>query len=173
MSGIAHTPDTTVQPVRVTRRAWRRLISELERRGQHRRESGCFLLAGSDDPPRRIRSIAYFDDLDADCLTGGISLSSAGLGRLFERCAHEGLTVLADVHTHPATWVDQSCIDSSHPMIPVPGHLALIVPNYAMGAVRALDVGIYLYLGGHRWQTIPTNERARIMRITWPTWRTR
>ncbi len=38
-------------PFEISRRRWRRLLSELERRGQGSRESGAFLLAGRDCAP--------------------------------------------------------------------------------------------------------------------------
>ncbi len=46
----------------------------------------------------------------------------------------------------------QSGADRDHPMIATPGHIALIVPGFAQSLVGARELGVYEYLGGHRWQ---------------------
>ena len=60
--------------------------------------------------------------------------------------------MLADLHTHggpgPAR---QSSLDRDNPMIAQPGHVALIVPNFAIG-FRMRDVCVYEYLDSHRWR---------------------
>ena len=69
------------------------------------------------------------------------ALSPVGL-----RAEHEGLEVVADVHTHPGG-VGQSQTDRDNPMIPEVGHVALIVPNFADRADFPGDIGIYEYRG--------------------------
>jgi hypothetical protein len=65
-----------------------------------------------------------------------------------------GLQLLIDVHTHPGNDVRQSPIDVRHPMMPVAGHTAMIVPNYAQTRWWSLKaVGVYEYLNGFNWRT--------------------
>jgi hypothetical protein len=50
-------------------------------------------------------------------------------------------------------------------MISIPGHIALIVPNYAHGPISATDVGVYVYRGRHRWTTFRGNRASKVLTI--------
>jgi len=139
---------------------WRRLLRRLRERGGGRRESGAFLLGSvADDGRRHIADFILYDDLDPHALdTGIVHLDGRYFGALWDICRARKLAVVADVHTHPAgSW--QSDSDRAHPIISRAGHIALIVPNFAATPVRRRDVGVYRYLGGHQWHTIPARER--------------
>jgi hypothetical protein len=72
------------------------------------------------------------------------------------------------VHTHPGRGVGQSGIDQRNPMIPLQGHTALIVPNFAHTRWWTLDdVGIYEYLGNFKWRThgVAGRERRVVLRL--------
>jgi proteasome lid subunit RPN8/RPN11 len=145
---------------KISRRRWKHLLSELARRGQDRWESGAFLL--SERGTNAVTAVAFYDDLDPNCLTGGISFASAGFTDLWRICRSEGLTVVADVHTHPGTRVMQSDIDATNPMIARVGHVAIIVPSYGR-ADSIQQCGVNLYLGSHRWLYLPAAQVARII----------
>jgi proteasome lid subunit RPN8/RPN11 len=136
----------------MSRRLWRQLIGDLRARGAGRRESGAFLLATPDS--RRVAAHICYDDLDPSALdTGIIVFHGAGYARLWQICEERQLRVVADVHTHPGDWTGQSYADATHPMVGTPGHIALIVPNFAKGNSFSLGgVGIYRYRGNHQWQ---------------------
>lgn len=137
-------------PIAMSRRQWRGIVTQLRTRGAGTRESGAFLLARRGG--RRVRAVAYYDDLDAACLTGGISFAATGYSRLWKICRDRGLTVVADVHTHPGQWVDQSDIDAANPMIAQRGHIAVIVPDYASD--ESLDAcGVHTYQGDGHWES--------------------
>ena len=147
--------------------SWGHLLHELEQRGEGARESGAFLLGharGRMRPARVLRAV-YYDDLDKRSLTGGISFSGSAYGRLWDRCAEEGLAVVADVHTHPGRTVGQSSVDREHPMLAKPGHVALIVPNFAQTSVSARDVGVHEYLGDGQWRSAVGSAAAKRLRI--------
>jgi proteasome lid subunit RPN8/RPN11 len=137
---------------------WRRLVKELRKRGAGTRESGAFLL-GTPGTGRVSRFICY-DDLDDKALeTGIITVHAAGFVRLWDICKRENLKVLADVHTHPSSWTGQSEPDRTHPMVAQPGHIALILPNYAKRTTRPLaGASVYEYLGDHEWQNWPAKS---------------
>lgn len=132
---------------------WAEGVAELARRGgSGRRESGAFLL-GETAPrgARRIRRFVYYDDLEPDCLNSGcVVFQGTGYGPLWETCRRANLSVVADVHTHPYQPY-QSDLDRRHPMVAVAGHVALIVPEFALGPTAPADLGIYEYLGEHEW----------------------
>jgi hypothetical protein len=132
---------------------WRRLMAQLKRRGDGVRESGAFLLGHVGGC--KIKHFIPYDDLDPAALdTGIISFQGAGFVPLWNFCREKKMQVLADVHTHGGKWTGQSGTDQTNPMIETPGHIALIVPNFARGNKATLKgVGIYEYLGGHEWRT--------------------
>ena len=154
--------------VKVRASLWRRLVLELRRRGRGRHESGAFLLAPRNGIANRVTSFVCYDDLDPDAYEGGaIAFHAAGHAALWELCQKKGLRVLADVHTHPGSYVRQSSIDQRNPMIPLQGHIALILPNFANTPWWTLDLaGIYEYLGNFAWRSYPRANGERPVRLT-------
>ncbi len=136
-----------------TPRLWSSLLDELARRSDGRRESGAFLMSSADSDGRTVRSVCYYDDLDATALRGGLRLGSAAFTRLWDICERDRLKVAADVHTHPWSIVGQSGIDRANPMISRVGYLALIVPNFGRPPVSLVDIGLHRYLGNKSWQS--------------------
>lgn len=147
---------------KMPRRQWRHLLAELRRRGEGRRESGAFLLADRDGD--RVVRVAYYDDLDAHSLTGGISFASGGFTELWRICAAENVRVVADVHTHPGTRVAQSDIDATNPMMARVGHIAIVVPSYGH-ARRVGECGVHIYLGSRRWIDVPADRRCAVVQV--------
>ena len=99
--------------------------------GLGRRESGAFLLGSRRGVRRRIERFVYYDDLDPHALDSGIvDLDGAAFGALWSLCRSTGLSVVADVHTHPDR-AFFSGTDRANPMIAELGHLALVLPTYA------------------------------------------
>jgi len=150
--------------LRVRRALWDQLMREMARRSNGRTEAGAFLLGNRDGDGRTITHLCYFDDLDATSLAGGIALSGLAFSKLWDLCDAENLRVLADVHSHPRRWVEQSSIDQAHPMIARAGHVGLIVPDYAQGRVRAKAVGVHTY-DGVNWRSSFGSEAARLLFI--------
>jgi proteasome lid subunit RPN8/RPN11 len=145
---------------------WDELIGELGRRGLGRRESGAFLLGPANGDPRLIIEVVYLDDLDPNCLTGGISFDGRYYSRLWDICQQRGLQVRADIHTHPGGSVRQSSIDRDNPMVARRDHLALIVPDLATRPIGAQEVGVHEYLGEDGWRSSFDEEAARMVVIT-------
>jgi proteasome lid subunit RPN8/RPN11 len=135
--------------LRFPRHSWPELLAALSESGGGRRESGAFLLAPRGS--RKVQNIVFYDDLDPNCLVGGIVMQPVVYSRLWQICRDSAQRVIADVHTHPGPHVAQSHIDRDHPLISTPGHVALIVPNFAQGRVRRRDVGVHRYDGDSGW----------------------
>ncbi len=117
-----------------------------------------------DGEPRTVTRAVYLDDLDPNCLTGGIELDGLAYSKLWDICDAEARRVIGDVHTHPGASVYQSGIDAANPMIAQPGHVALIVPQLAQRPVNARDVGVHRY-DGDGWKTWTGNAAARRLLI--------
>jgi len=145
---------------------WHRLTGGLRERGHYgKRESGAFLLGHRREGRARITQFVLYDDLDPKCLeTGIVRFDGRYFGALWELCNQHGLSVVADVHTHPAG-SQQSDSDRAHPMISRAGHIALIVPGFAGKPVLRGEVGIYCYEGSKRWSPVPPQHRPAFFHI--------
>lgn len=148
---------------------WAALVSDLERRGQGRRESGAFVLGRRKNSYIKATSYLCYDDLDPTSLTGGVDFHASGYAALWEHCRNHQLDVLFDVHTHPGDDVRQSEIDRAHPMIPQVDHLAVILPRFGKSSRWSLgEAGMYAYQGNFRWQTLgPGKNQRRIRLLLW------
>jgi proteasome lid subunit RPN8/RPN11 len=151
--------------VRMTNCQWQELQGELGRRTGGKREAGAFLLSAAETKPSTIRRIVYFDDLDPNCLTGGISMGSSAFGKLWSLCRGEGLRAIADVHTHPGVVVNQSDLDRANPMVAVAGHIAIIVPNLSIEPFGPGDCGVHVYLGSHEWDSHYGHAARRLLYV--------
>jgi proteasome lid subunit RPN8/RPN11 len=145
---------------------WWRLMSGLRQRGCGcSRESGAFLLGRRQNGMAQIVDFVLYDDLDPNCLsTGIVRFDGRYFGRLWEICKQRSLIVIADVHTHPGA-SDQSHSDRNHPMISRVGHIALIVPRFAVIPVRRSEIGMYRYQGAKLWTVVPSKDRCNFLRI--------
>lgn len=161
--------DESRQQITIPILLWRRLIVQLKKGGAGRSESGAFLLAPQNSTADHVTAFVCYDDLDPDAYQrGAIAFHAVGHAALWEHCRKNNLRVAADVHTHPGRGVGQSCIDQRNPMIPMQGHTALIVPNFAHTRWWTLDdVGIYEYLGDFKWRThgVTKGERRVVLRL--------
>ena len=144
---------------------WRLLLTELHRRTEGHHESGAFLLGHSDEYGRQVSQIVYYDDLDPNAYrTGIVILHAASFSLLWDICRSNSLSVVADIHVHPkGAW--QSSADRDNPMIALLGHLALIVPDYALPPIRLENLGFFEYLGDHRWRNLSGKHIGRFLKI--------
>lgn len=130
---------------------WKRIVRELERRGERRHEAGAFLLGMERYSRFEVRDTIYYDDLDPLAYDSGVCvLHGDAFSRLWEICRQKHLTVVADVHTHPGS-AFQSPTDKANPMVARRGHIAIIVPNFAAWPISPGRLGIYEYGGQHEW----------------------
>jgi proteasome lid subunit RPN8/RPN11 len=130
---------------------WRQVLENLERRGEHRHESGVFLLGQENGERMEIKDAIYYDELDPEAYSTGVCvLHGNAFAKLWAICREHALTVIADVHTHPGSAV-QSPQDRTNPMVARPGHVAIIVSHYAQASVAQSAVRIYEYRGNHIW----------------------
>lgn len=153
------------EQISVPRSLWSRLLTEVASRGEGHRESGAFLLA----PSRRttVSAFVLYDDLDPHCLVGTINFSGRGFSALWDLCEETDTLPVADLHTHPGTGVRQSHTDASHPMISVPGHVALIAPDFLQRRVPRSEFGIHVYNGQAGWSShfgSAARRRVRLVR---------
>jgi proteasome lid subunit RPN8/RPN11 len=154
--------------VKIPRTLWAQVISQLRGRGAGKRESGAFLLSPTSSTAGKVTAFICYDDLDPTALqSGAIEFHAAGYSALWRVCGQRGLRVIGDVHTHPGRSVQQSWTDQRHPMVPIVGHTALIVPNFGRTPWWHLkEVGVYEYLGSFKWRSYPPNAKPRRVNLT-------
>jgi hypothetical protein len=148
------------------------LLIELADRGGDVKESGAFLLApadAADDADAdhvEVTAIAYYDDLDPASLTGAVDFHAAGYTALAATCRRDRVRVVGDIHTHPGRRVGQSTIDAAHPMSALPGHVAVIAPNFARDNPDPTELGVHVYLGNKQWKSYFAEDVQTVLRIT-------
>lgn len=151
--------------LRFDRNAWEGMIAELGRRGEGRREAGAFLLAPREGRTRLVSRVVYLDDLDPDCLVGGIHFHGEAYSELWDICDREEMRVVADIHTHPRSWVGQSSIDAENPMVARRGHIGLIAPCLATRPTSSKEVGVHEYRGEEGWASHFGRDAKRLLYI--------
>ena len=139
---------------------WKKLIKELKKRGEGKRETGAFLLGKR--KANHVTKFICYNDLDPAAFDSGIIIFNGdGYIPLWEYCSKNDLQVLADVHTHPGPWTGQSSSDMQHPMIAQKGHIALIVPQFAVKRNQLLNgVGIHEFLGEQEWTSWKEEDKT-------------
>jgi proteasome lid subunit RPN8/RPN11 len=148
------------QPLRFARGLWTQVLHELRVRGEDRHEAGAFLLGPVDSKHRLVTQAIYYDELDANAYSTGVCVLYADTFEVLWRlCRQRKLRAVADIHTHPGP-AGQSPADRENPMVARDGHIAIIVPNFARPPVWRHRLGLYRYLGAHRW-TDRSGWRAR------------
>lgn len=142
------------------KRLWRSLVQELDRRGGRKHEAGAFLLGNISGERRSASAVVFYDDLDPKSYASGVCiLDGNAFGRLWAICRERKLTVVADVHTHPAQ-AFQSISDRTNPMVAQAGHVAIILPDFAQAPIDLSKVGVFQYRGSHLWtDRSPTVDR--------------
>ncbi|MFP5232689.1 MAG: hypothetical protein ACLGQX_08660 [Acidobacteriota bacterium] len=130
---------------------WSQILAELARRGEGCHEAGVFLLGRERGGRREVQDVVFYDDLDPEAYATGVCvLHGDAFAKLWATCRKKKMTVVADAHTHPGE-AFQSSSDKANPMVARPGHIAIIIPDYARLPIRLRQLGIYEYCGQHEW----------------------
>jgi len=134
---------------------WRSTWQGLHTRGGGERESACVWAGTRDRDVETAETIIFLDDLPG---TIGRRLqhrtSREAVAALLRLTRELGLVIVADIHTHPADWVDLSVVDQAHPIEYRIGLLALVLPDFASGPPELARAGVHEYLGDGRWNTL-------------------
>ena len=134
--------------------AFARIAGELYRRsGAGRTEAGCFLLGQIRGESRTADDVVFFDEIDPDAYRhGSISLNTAKLSALYDRCEERGLAITGDIHTHPCL-AFQSWTDKSHPVVSVAGHVAIVLPYDGRYRISS-QIGAYILKEDGSWDMV-------------------
>ena len=139
----------------VPARLYEQLIQDLAASGRGVRESGAFLLGTIDGRIRKVTSYIMYETIApvSSREHDYVALTGQEMAAAWDHCYRVGLEVVADVHTHPLGPA-QSLSDRAHPMVSVAGHVALIVPQFAMRDPTPADLGVHIFHGDSRWTSM-------------------
>lgn len=152
--------------LKVPRSLWDDLTRHLNTASAGRQESGAFLLGSVDDAGgREAASFVPYDALEAATLHAqAVRVRTVAFSRLYDLCEQRKQQVIADIHAHPRS-ARPSFIDRANPMMAVPGHIALIVANYAYLPVRLDEMTFNVYEGPGQWFTAAGRDVANYLEV--------
>jgi proteasome lid subunit RPN8/RPN11 len=157
---------TTDRQLVVSADVWSSTWLGLRERGQGQRETASVWLGKKTGTIEHAHVAVFLDDLPG---TVGRRLqhrtSRTAIDMLLARARELGMVIVADIHTHPADWVDLSDTDRLHPIEYRIGLLALVLPDFAASRPDLQRVGVHEYVGDGEWTTFRAQEAARRMRI--------
>lgn len=110
---------------------------------------------------------------DASTGRGFFRTEAEANARLVDELGRRSLTLVAQVHSHPGTWIDHSNGDDLGALVRFEGFWSVVVPSYAVAGMRPLAAnGVHLFAGGQfmrltdeavgaRVQVVPTSVDLR------------
>ena len=151
----------------ISRGLYASLIADLARSGAGVAEAGAFLLGAPSDDRRLITSYLLYEEVapQSHRQHDYVAFTAEETARAWDHCYRKGVQVLADVHTHPFG-PPQSPSDRAHPIVSLAGHVALIVPYFALRDPRPCDLGVHVFLGQGRWCSLFDADAAQAVQLT-------
>lgn len=134
---------------------WKETWAGLKIRGQESREALCVWAGDRKSQPWKVLEVVFLDDFPGvEGFARFHRVSREAVTALF-RCLHQkNLQLIADVHSHPGSWVGLSDIDMEHPLEFRVGFLSLVLPSYAIPKPDIGAVGVHEYIGNMEWKTL-------------------
>lgn len=91
---------------------------------------------------------------------GGVVVDGAWATRFFVVLAQEGMSAIAQVHSHPGAYVGHSLTDDEHALVSSAGYVSIVIPHFADSDSRS---------GWGVWQIDPDGAWVSAQRvIRWP-----
>lgn len=157
----------SAQLLKIPRGVYANLVGDLARSGRGVAEAGAFLLGAAGNGVRRIDSYLLYETVAPQSRRQHeyVAFTAEETARAWEYCYRNGVQVMADVHTHPAG-PQQSRSDREHPIVSLAGHVALIVPHFALRNPQPVDLGVHVFLGEGRWRSLFGADADRAVQLT-------
>lgn len=103
---------------------------------------------------------------EASTTDGSFQTSSRTNAQIIMCLAQEGLELLAQVHSHPGSWVDHSRGDDKMALMPYEGFFSIVVPNYGYDGMWPLtQCGIHRFTS-NRFRRLSKDEVEKAFRVT-------
>lgn len=101
---------------------------------------------------------------EAETGRGFFNTSSIANAKAISEACNHGLSLIAQVHSHPGGWVDHSDGDDRGAFKPFPGTYSIVVPSYARSQSEPGQWGVYRW-DGHRFSHIATDALQKVLLI--------
>lgn len=156
-------PDPTSQSILVVPTAVVATTHALLRPSWRAGVEGAALWAGVETPGGGVVTTVVTPALEQSA--GNYRMRPGSLRRMSRHLSRDGLTVLAQVHTHPSAWVGHSRYDDAHAYSQRDGALSLVWPHYGVLLSHDLrGVGVHERRGG-RWVQLDNAGAAARVRL--------
>jgi proteasome lid subunit RPN8/RPN11 len=127
-----------------------RMISEFAACGAAQRECVVYWLAPLSQSDQVSKVVHPLHTASAF----GYQVDDAWLTEFFFDLADDRHTAVAQIHTHPGGWLDHSNTDDTFVLIPSPGFVSIVVPNFAQGFERG-RCAIHVLEASGEWRIDP------------------
>jgi len=158
---ISEEQDSRTERLEVPNSLWLQTWRLLSQMGQGESESAC-VWGGTLRHGRLCVVKAYPIGAAHGAIRGCQShrMSTQGVAELLAELRKDGLRIVADVHTHPSSWVGLSEVDKAHPIEFRRGLICIVLPDYATTPPSLESIGLHIYLGEGRWLESSQAETA-------------
>lgn len=143
---------------------------------------GCFWEQMLDEFARRSRAVeqvCYFDGIrcgedgvvvaltlpDARLFPDHFEVSSDAMSQAGKHLRQFRLRRLAQVHTHPTSWVGHSPWDDAKAYSQMDGAVSLVLPNHARTRPRLSEAGVHVRTASG-WEQLTVQNAAGVVRVT-------
>lgn len=150
----------------VSQAIWNETWEGLRLRSGNSRESACVWGGHRSETSDEATQVHFIDDLPG-IERGRLSHQTPreATELLFGDLRRSGQSIVADVHSHPGSWVGLSETDSTHPIEYRIGLFALVLPRFANGKPSLASAGVHIYLGNGNWKQLSLAEAKERVKI--------
>lgn len=125
-------------------------------------EAACFWFGVEDGDAQVVTTLALPELLQT---AGNYRIVRGSLRHLSKEMRSQGLSNLAQIHTHPKAWVGHSPYDDEHAYSTREGSLSLVWPDYGLALAHDLaGIGVHERRGG-RWAQLTEGQVGRRIRV--------
>ena len=155
--------------ITISEELWINTWEGLRKRGRGAVESAAVWGGKRDHLSETVEKVYFLDDF-----SGGVQfaeyhrVSIEALERLFAQLRGEKRVIVGDIHTHPGDWVGLSEIDQANPIEFRKGLCAIVLPHFGLPTPSLSAVGVHIYQGEGRWETLSGELKASAVRILRP-----
>jgi hypothetical protein len=84
------------------------------------------------------------------------------LNEVFRSLRRDGNVIVADVHTHPSSWVGLSDVDKESPTEYRKGFVSVVIPHFGLSEPNICELGLHEYLGDGEWRELNAETTVRL-----------
>jgi hypothetical protein len=146
---------------------WEMTWSGLRDRGHGNVESVAVWAGKRDGTTEIVEGIYFLNDFSGGLQHRGYHfVPPEALAKLFAQLQKDRRVLIADVHTHPTSWVGLSEIDKEHPIEFRPGIHEIVLPSFALPDPSLQAAGFHEYKGNGKWRTLSKKEKTILITFT-------